>query len=181
MLSASSIRTVFISAVWYAKQGNVRGGSNLERELSDTVARLGAAKKFVYITDDVPMFPFDPEQCKYSRRFRQSINCTEDKAVFDHQHETYYPALQAVERSHPNVKLLNTAEYLCAAGVCSMASNGKLLYRDRNHLNMIGSRYVARKIVEDSPGLLSPDPMNQADRLKDGREVHSRVQGIPGR
>jgi peptidoglycan/LPS O-acetylase OafA/YrhL len=160
ILSDSNIKTVIISAFWYGKQGMVPKGSNLERELSDTVERLGAAHKEVYITDDVPFFSFDPAQCKYSRRFSSKTNCVQDGAIFDHQLQNYYPILKAVAQTHTNVRLVDTAKYFCTADVCTMAMSGKIMYRDSNHLNLNGTRYVARKFLEDYPHLASPSGFN---------------------
>jgi peptidoglycan/LPS O-acetylase OafA/YrhL len=153
ILSDRSIKAVIIAAYWYPKQGMVQKGSTLQAELTATVEELGASGKTVYITDDIPDFPFDPKQCKYSRPFSQKNNCLEERVLFDRQHQNFYPVLQSVVRTHGNAKLLNTAEYFCDAKACSMASAGKVLYRDSNHLNLIGSRYVAQRLVADNPQL----------------------------
>jgi hypothetical protein len=41
----------------------------------------------------------------------------------------------------------------CSGAVCSMAADGKLLYRDDNHLNINGSRFLGAKIVAAAPEL----------------------------
>jgi hypothetical protein len=46
--------------------------------------------------------------------------------------------------------LIKTAGAFCNARSCSMVHGGKLLYRDDNHLNIAGSRFVA--------GLMRADP-----------------------
>jgi hypothetical protein len=160
VLSDPNIKTVIIAAFWYPKQGMVPKGSNLERELSATAERLGAAHKMVYITDDVPNFSFDPAQCKYSRRFSSKSNCVQDRAFFDRQLQNYYPILQSVAKTHANVRLMDTAKYFCSSEVCTMAMGGKILYRDNSHLNLNGTRYLARKFLEDYPQLASPSVFN---------------------
>jgi|HubBroStandDraft_4_1064222.scaffolds.fasta_scaffold61978_1 peptidoglycan/LPS O-acetylase OafA/YrhL len=160
ILSDSNIKTVIISAFWYGKQGMVPKGSNLERELSDTVEKLGAAHKEVYITDDVPFFSFDPAQCKYSRRFSSKTNCVQDGAIFDHQLKNYYPILKSIAQTHTNVRLVDTAKYFCSSDVCTMAMSGNIMYRDNNHLNLNGTRYVARKFLDDYPHLATPSGFN---------------------
>jgi peptidoglycan/LPS O-acetylase OafA/YrhL len=153
ILSDRNIKIVIITAYWYPKQGMVPKGSTLQAELAATVERLGASDKTVYLTDDIPTFLFDPKQCKYSRPFSNKNNCVEERVLFDRQHQNFYPVLQSVVQTHGNAKLLNTAEYFCDAKVCSMANAGKVLYRDNNHLNLIGSRYVAQKLIADNPQL----------------------------
>ncbi len=160
VLSDPDIKTVILAAYWYPKAGNVPKGSNLERELSATAEKLGAAHKMVYITDDVPNFSFDPAQCKYSRRFSSKSNCVQESAILFHQMQNYYPILQSVAKTHSNVKLVDTMRYFCSSEVCTMAMNGMIMYRDNNHLNLNGTRYVARKVLEDYPQLAIPSFFN---------------------
>ena len=114
---------------------------------------LGAAGKNVIITDDVPNFSFDPKQCKYSRLFGEPNNCIQESAFFSRQLHTYYPTLQYVAQTHSNVKLLDTAKEFCDSRFCSMAHAGQVLYRDNNHLNLNGTRYLARKVAEENSQL----------------------------
>jgi peptidoglycan/LPS O-acetylase OafA/YrhL len=151
VLSDRSIKTVVLCAYWSSKLGFIPKGSNLEAELSATAVKLAEANKTVYLADDIPAYLFDPKKCKYARRFNSTTTCVEDRALFEQQRHYYYPAFQAVQRSHPFVKLLNTAEYFCDARFCSMERDGKVIYRDTNHLNLIGTRYVAKRILEDNP------------------------------
>jgi SGNH domain (fused to AT3 domains) len=152
VLSDPNIKVVILAAAWHIKQVVVPKDSSFERELSATVTALGSAGKTVYIVDDVPSFPFDPKQCKYSRAFSDKNNCVQDRGYFDFQHG-YYPILESVEQSHSHVKLLGVEKYFCDSQVCSMAKDGKLLYRDQDHLNLNGTRYLAKRIVGDNPGL----------------------------
>ncbi len=147
------IRTVILSAKW---SGNGRIGLTVERgkfsaELAATVDRLTAAHKAVYVTDDVPNFTFDPPKCKYERMFSQTSACAENRAYFSRQHETYYPILASVARTNGQAKILHTAKYFCDDKLCTMEKDGQLLYRDRNHLNINGSKYLGRMIANDVP------------------------------
>jgi len=160
LLSDRNIKTVIISAFWYPKTSMVPVGSDLERELSYTVEKLGAAHKMVYITDDVPDFTFDPKRCKYSRRFGGENNCVEDKAIFYRELKTYYPILEWVAQKHANVKLVDTVKYFCSSQFCTMAMNGKLMYRDNNHLNLNGTRYVAKRLLQEYPQLANNSGFN---------------------
>ncbi len=45
--------------------------------------------------------------------------------------------------------MVNTARYFCGETTCDMARNGQLLYRDYDHLNINGSRFLARRILDD--------------------------------
>ena len=61
--------------------------------------------------------------------------------------------LRAVVSSEPRLHLIRTRESLCDGRECAMASGDELLYRDDNHLNLNGSRVVAKYIIEHAPSL----------------------------
>lgn len=147
------IRTVILSAKW---SGNGRTGLMVDSgkfrdELAATIDLLAAAQKTVYVTDDVPNFTFDPPKCKYERMFSRTSACAESSRYFYHQYDTYYPILESVVRKSGQAKILHTVKYFCDDTLCTMGRNGMLLYRDRNHLNINGSRYVGEMIVKDHP------------------------------
>ena len=147
------LRTVILSAKW---SGNGRTGLMVDRgkfrdELAATVDLLTAAHKTVYVTDDVPNFTFDPPKCKYERMFSRTSACAESRSYFSRQYETYYPILESVALKNRQVKILHTAKYFCDDKLCAMEKDGQLLYRDRNHLNINGSKYLGQMIVRDAP------------------------------
>ena len=51
----------------------------------------------------------------------------------------------------PGVQLLKTARYFCDDKVCSMNNGEALLYRDSWHLNNVGSRFIANRMLTDFP------------------------------
>ena len=146
VLEDRNIRAVILTAYWHLRMDS----STLEAELLDTVKRLRAAGKTVYITDDVPNFSFGPKKCKYESNWIRTHRCTEDRVYFQREYERYVPILERVQES-TGASILRTAKYFCSETSCSMEKNGDLLYRDDNHLNVNGSKYLGRMIVEDYP------------------------------
>jgi peptidoglycan/LPS O-acetylase OafA/YrhL len=140
------IHTVVVSAFWY-----IRGVH--APELETTLRRLEHAHKRVFVTDDVPVFPFDAFGCKYRPALLRPANCLMPTRAFRADYATYFPQLRAAVRAVPGVELLDTARWFCNAQTCDMASHGLLLYRDSNHLNANGSLYVARRLVERYPAV----------------------------
>lgn len=151
VINDNNITAVILSAYWNVRLGQTPIGSNFKNELVKTVSKLTAANKKVYIADDVPNFLFDPQKCKFQRSFARKNICIEDSKYFYSQYQNYYPILQSIEETNPSVKILKTAEYFCSEGLCSMANSGKLFYRDDNHLNINGSKYLGKKIIENNP------------------------------
>lgn len=123
---------------------------NFENEFVKTVEALVMADKTVFIADDVPDFSFDPKKCKFSRPFSQAGGCVEDKNRFYKKHKKYYPFFESIEKRNERVKILKVSTYFCDQNNCSMAKNGKIFYRDNDHLNIIGSKYLGQKIIKDN-------------------------------
>jgi peptidoglycan/LPS O-acetylase OafA/YrhL len=143
--SDPAIETVIISAMW-AKRGVP------ENELVKTLETFRSKDKAVFLTDDVPTFFFEAVACKYRRAPILPLSqCSQGRELFDKAHATYYPELEAAIDKVSGVKLLNTAEYFCANNVCSMNQGNTVLFRDSNHLNNIGSRFVADRLIADYP------------------------------
>jgi len=149
VLNSPTIKTVILSAYWNPQSND----KNFKPNLYHTVNTLTAAKKKVYITDDVPGFSFPPQRCKYKSRFGNINICEESRQAFDKRHQIYYPVLQEIAKSNPYVKIVNISDFFCSSGSCHMAKDGFLLYRDDTHINIIGSRLLGKKIVGENPQL----------------------------
>jgi len=62
--------------------------------------------------------------------------------------------LNQIAKENPKIKLIKSRKYFCMENKCSMLINNKLYYRDNNHLNSKGSKYIANKIILDRPELI---------------------------
>ena len=140
VLNNSAIKNVIISAMWFLR------GVPLQ-ETSELILELQKAGKKVFITDDGPRFSFDPSLCKFDGE------CEEDRAVFDSSTGAYINDLLAVVKSNDQLRFIRTSSYLCNFKICFMSDSRNLLFRDFDHLNIEGSRFVGQKIVEDWPEL----------------------------
>jgi peptidoglycan/LPS O-acetylase OafA/YrhL len=139
-----SITTVVVSAFWHDR--GVHGA-----QLLLTLETLSAAGKSIFVTDDLPFFSFDPFECKYRQALFLPTDCSTDAGKFRRDYARYYPELLATVRRVPRAHMLNTARYFCGKSTCDMARNGLLLYRDYDHLNINGSRFVAKRMLDDYP------------------------------
>lgn len=113
---------------------------------------LVAAGKTVYVTDDVPSFPFDATNCKryYWLGWKK---CEVGSETEMKSYAESVAALAKAIEGRTKVKMLATRRYFCDSMVCSMVRDGQLLYRDDNHLNIAGSLLVGRKVVADNEGI----------------------------
>jgi peptidoglycan/LPS O-acetylase OafA/YrhL len=151
VLMTTSIKTVILTEYWAGRKAEIPEGSTLQEQLLATTRALIAAGKTVYLTNDVPVFPFEPARCKYGRRFALSAGCDWDK--FDAVLQGYLPLLTDVIVAEPRTKLLDSVRYFCNVGDCSMVHDKVLMYRDNNHLNILGTRFLGDALVRDNPAL----------------------------
>ncbi len=135
-----NIKQVVITSFWSFRQVPVS-------DMIEAIRSLQSSGKRVFITDDIPDFSFDPALCKFRGK------CTEDASSFMGRYNTYERALRDVVDSVPGVELIRTGEYLCDTQVCKMGDNGKVYYRDRNHLNIPGSQFIGAEMIRRHPQL----------------------------
>lgn len=146
-----SIHTVIVSAHWLG-----RGGVPVEG-LASTLRPLVAAGKRVYVTDDVPSFPFDAFSCAYGiGPLVRWPRCTvvPERAV--EQYRDLGAPLARVVRAVPGVRLLETYALVCDRANCSMVDDGVLIYRDDTHLNVDGSVRLVAELIASHPELARP-------------------------
>lgn len=141
----SNIDSIFISAMWIDKIAP--GLIEPEKQLDQTLKMLVNTGKHIYVMDDIPAFPFDPEKCKYGRRFSSGTStCEMSVSDYQNQKKYYSTILSSALKENPEVKFLHIDDLLCDTQLCKMTADGKLLYRDTNHLNIEGSKYLAEKL-----------------------------------
>jgi hypothetical protein len=69
--------------------------------------------------------------------------------------QQYLTLPKSLEKLGPKVKILSTGKCFCDKEFCYMARNKKLLYRDLNHLNLNGVKYLVEKIIKDNPEIVT--------------------------
>jgi hypothetical protein len=143
--SQPSIKTVIVNMGW-SKRGVQ------EDDLLNILEALTAKGKTVFTTDDIPKFEFDAMDCKYRLApILPLVRCTEERALFEKQYATYSNKLRDTVGKVPGAHVLNTARYFCDNYLCSMNEGEALLYRDGNHLNESGSRFLVHQMLTDYP------------------------------
>ncbi len=147
ILQNPNIKVVIISAYWLEWVSPAHVKENME-ELGGTVKALAEAGKAVYISDDVPVFDFNPALCKFQKNSFISSECTMPLGRFLTQRTGYRGHLEQLQAGG-HAKILNTAERFCDAENCFMAQNALLLYRDEHHMNSNGSLYLASRLLRD--------------------------------
>jgi len=145
--NSKSIQVVFLTMHWKGRSSQIPRNSTLEFELTNSINFLKSNGKKVYLLDDVPTFPFPPEKCKFGLRI-----CEIPKSNITKYEQQYTSKLEKVA-AQTGVKILKLRDYFCDDLKCSMLKNSNLLYRDDNHLNILGSQYIGREIYKLLPEL----------------------------
>lgn len=146
------IHKVVLTMYWERAIQRRAIGFSIERDILATADALIRSGKEVYVTDDVPTFPFRPRKCG-GKRWPYK-RCQADDFRTAEAQSSWQALLYNVVGRDPRIKLVRTRKYFCNAGQCSMLDNNKLLYRDGGHLNINGSRYLAFQVVRDHLELL---------------------------
>lgn len=143
VLSDHSIKQVILTMWWIGRLTNTT-----ESEILKVTKLLLDGGKEVFITDDVPNFPFDPQKCKGKRWLSTTDpTCTISQEIMTQQ--PYVAMLKNIVVQEPRLQFIPTQRYLCDGKDCSMAREDKLLYRDFNHLNVYGSKYVGNRLAHE--------------------------------
>ena len=144
ILEDRNIKAVILAAKW-AEKTKEYATDEWSKNLEQTIQALSNSGKIIYLIDDVPIFSFLPDRCKYDGRLGIISKCGEQDA----QEEIGYEKILKKSASKPDrlgVRLLEIRGLFCQHDVCSMARDGLLLFRDQHHLNIYGSKLVAEKI-----------------------------------
>ncbi len=143
---------VILSIDWAGRLKDSSAQAASAQELSKTIDYLNRYTQGVVIVHGLPAFSFNPQKCKSDRwPFHGQENCNVDRKSALESLSKSTPLIHALHTANTKFDLVNLEGYLCGAQVCSMAIDNDLLFRDKTHLNILGSVYVANIILRDHP------------------------------
>lgn len=148
-LGMPSVKTVVFST-------HLRFGSAPEHRLwvdaaRETFRRFSAAGKQVIFMNDVPIIGFDPRSCIKRAGVASSathIPCAITRAEWDRQMAQHRQVLGALAREFPQIAWFDASTALCDARTCRAMIDGRLMYRDADHLSYDGDLLVGRHYAE---------------------------------
>ena len=113
---------------------------------------LAKGVNIIFVIDN-PELGFDPKSCIDARPLSFSRNiksvCAIPRSVYDERTHKYRAAVMSmVKTDYPSVIVLDAAAQFCDAGWCWAMKDGKMLYRDDDHLSLAGARMVAADLVK---------------------------------
>ena len=142
-----NIKVVVFSAYWLEKI-QILGGEQFSEQLFNTVKWMVARGFKVVLMMDAPDFGFDPALCVYETKLNNA-RCDITRKQHNGDQAIYRELFIAIAE-HPNVELVDVSEAICDVNTCSMLSEDGLLYRDNDHLNLIGSQLAGELLIQKS-------------------------------
>jgi SGNH domain (fused to AT3 domains) len=141
----NKIDSVILAAYWQLRKTLITPDSSYLKEVISTAQKLSAHGKKVFLVDGVPNFSFYPTKCKYDWPFLRVQQYTEAK-LYEKQHAQFLPDFIEAQKRAP-LNLIELSPLFCDQGICAMAKNEQLFFRDDNHLGINGSRYISKEII----------------------------------
>ena len=128
-----------------------QGDHVLYDEFARTIKALQSAKKKVILVGDVPRYSIDASFCVYRNGMNKiHASCTISKNDANSQRTVYASSLEKLSL-YFSVPFIDVYAPLCSTDSCSMISENSILYRDKNHLNILGSRLVGKYLAHALP------------------------------
>ena len=148
-LGMPSVKTVVFST-------HLRFGSAPEHRVwvdaaRETFRRFIAAGKQVIFMNDVPIISFDPRSCIKRAGVASSatrIPCAITREEWEQQVVQHRVILAELAREFPQIAWFDASTALCDDKTCRAMIDGRLMYRDINHLSYDGDLMVGRHFAE---------------------------------
>ena len=120
--------------------------------LAETIRDLQAMGRHVVLMIDNPELPFSIGSCVRSPWLRALVGaaqgCEVPRAEYDATAEEYRALVAQLQDEFPTLLVYDPLKLFCDAKECHFMQNGRSLYRDREHLSVIGSRMVAADFLK---------------------------------
>lgn len=144
---STTSKVVVFSAYWLEKI-NIVGAEVFSKRLLATIKWLLEKDLKIILMMDTPDFGFGPDRC-VSPRSGMKATCTISLEEHRSSQGRYREYFEAISR-HPSIELVDVSQSICDERVCSMTLNELLLFRDNDHLNVLGSEMAGRALLESS-------------------------------
>jgi hypothetical protein len=148
-LGMPSVKTVVFST--HLRFGSAPDQRVVVDAARDTFRRFIAAGKRVIFMNDVPIIGFDPRSCIKRAGVASSatrVPCAITRDEWEQQVVQHREILRGFAREFPQIAWFDSSTALCDDKTCRAMIDGRLMYRDANHLSYDGDLRVGRHFAE---------------------------------
>ena len=142
LVNDSHVKYVLLTSMWAVAPLSTDESAEFDTHLRATINLLTGAGKQVILTTDTPKFGFEPQRCKFSHPLSGLSHCEESIESYRRIQSSYVPMFEAAQKLNSQVSLIHLDDLFCDDSVCRMAIDGRILFRDNNHVNIFGSQLV---------------------------------------
>lgn len=117
----------------------------------ETFRRMIAAGKHVIFMNDVPALDFDPRSCMKRAGVASSatrVPCAITRSEWDRQLAQHKEIVKGFAKEFPQIEWFDSTELFCDKNYCHAMLDGRLVYRDNNHLSYEGDLLVGKHFAE---------------------------------
>lgn len=119
----------------------------LLRQLGRTIELLLKNKKQVFFLKQAPELDFDPRSCiERPRSFAFPVDCKVARRRVDNYATAYFRVVDQILEKYPTVQVIDPVPQLCGQRFCPAFVGEQAIYRDRVHLSLFGSNYLADQL-----------------------------------
>lgn len=143
---------------------DAEGPVALEQGLRSAIKHAKKAAPRVLVIETVPLLQGNLHDCSLrAERFQRRLDCTFPAGEYLANTAGVRALFKSLKRDFPDVIWVEPDKLLCDQRRCLTEMEGVPLYKDRGHLNDVGSRLLAKKWIEKygNPLVVSSDEFPQ--------------------
>lgn len=128
------------------RMGNMEGHAAFEAGMREAIREARSAAPLVIVVPSVPSLNDGLYDCSMrAERFKRQLDCTMPVLTYLNESAGIRGFFAILKKEFPDVVWINVDELLCDRTKCITELDGIPLYKDRGHLNDVGSRLLAKK------------------------------------
>lgn len=151
----ASVQGVYSSYLMFAdNQSEVAkaGGSDpkvFERGIARAIDEIIKNGSIPVVIADSPSQDRDVSSCALNNlRFNRDIDCRMPRSEYEDKFGEWLKFLAELEVLYPSLIVIDPAKVMCDEQYCYSELNGTPLYRDKGHLNYLGSELIGELYIE---------------------------------
>jgi peptidoglycan/LPS O-acetylase OafA/YrhL len=145
----SRFDTIYITGLWVEKIPSMlnKYQKPYTEMINKFIDEIAPHFNKIIILSDVPSFSFSPIKCAnlrspFNKKFTGIKNCSEGSEVYLVKQQEVFTRLKGIIRPNKKVSFIDLFDSFCKDRACSMSKDGKLAYRDSNHLTLFGAKLM---------------------------------------